>query len=482
MVTPKGRVVLLDFGLMSDARPSSPMAADNRLAGTARRASTRRGRSPGYGFRAVVSTSFADIFRSNALKNGLLPIVVDGDVHAELMDLIGRAPHAELTVDLDSQTLTLPYRPGGPVSDRCVLEELPAEGHRRAGISAVVRRRDRGVRGCRAAARVHDPDLRHHAPRRHAARRHFALGGRQDPHRAPARRVGVRLHRGRLARLESQGRRVLRARPRYAVADGADRGVRLDLPGAGQPGRATPTSRRFSRRARRCAPSSARPGRCTSPMCCARRSTTTCASSRRAWRICGREGRRVIYDAEHFFDGYKADPAYALETLRAAVRGGAETVVLCDTNGGTMPWEIREIVAGCERSASASVRHPHPQRRRMRGGEHARRRARRRHAGAGHDQRLRRTLRQRELVLDHPGPRAQARPALPARRPAADAVRGVALRGRGRQPRARRPPGLRRQVTRSRTRAASTSPPCAARRRATSTSIRSWSATRCASW
>jgi len=57
-----------------------------------------------------------------------------------------------------------------------------------------------------------------------------------------------------------------------------------------------------------------------------------------------RQGRRVIYDAEHFFDGYKADPGYALETLKAAVRGGAETLVLCDTNGGTTPWEISEIV------------------------------------------------------------------------------------------------------------------------------------------
>ena len=54
------------------------------------------------------------------------------------------------------------------------------------------------------------------------------------------------------------------------------------------------------------------------------------------------EGRRAIYDAEHFFDGYRADPAYALETLRAAVRGGAETVVLCDTNGGSMPWQVAE--------------------------------------------------------------------------------------------------------------------------------------------
>ncbi len=55
-------------------------------------------------------------------------------------------------------------------------------------------------------------------------------------------------------------------------------------------------------------------------------------------------GKRVIYDAEHFFDGYKTDHAYALETLQAAIRGGAETVVLCDTNGGTLPWEIGQII------------------------------------------------------------------------------------------------------------------------------------------
>jgi 2-isopropylmalate synthase len=56
------------------------------------------------------------------------------------------------------------------------------------------------------------------------------------------------------------------------------------------------------------------------------------------------QGRRVIYDAEHFFDGYKADPVYALETLKAAVRGGAETVVLCDTNGGALPWDLAKVV------------------------------------------------------------------------------------------------------------------------------------------
>ncbi len=55
-------------------------------------------------------------------------------------------------------------------------------------------------------------------------------------------------------------------------------------------------------------------------------------------------GREVIYDGEHFFDGYKADPAYALATLRAAAMGGADVITLCDTNGGTMPWEIDEIL------------------------------------------------------------------------------------------------------------------------------------------
>lgn len=55
------------------------------------------------------------------------------------------------------------------------------------------------------------------------------------------------------------------------------------------------------------------------------------------------KGRRVFYDAEHFFDGYKTNPEYALNTIRKAVEAGAERMILCDTNGGTMPWEIREI-------------------------------------------------------------------------------------------------------------------------------------------
>jgi 2-isopropylmalate synthase len=56
-------------------------------------------------------------------------------------------------------------------------------------------------------------------------------------------------------------------------------------------------------------------------------------------------GREVIYDAEHFFDGYRADAAYALETLEAAKRGGARVLVLCETNGGGLPWQVADAVA-----------------------------------------------------------------------------------------------------------------------------------------
>lgn len=57
------------------------------------------------------------------------------------------------------------------------------------------------------------------------------------------------------------------------------------------------------------------------------------------------QGREVVYDAEHFFDGYKADPVYAIRTLAAALRGGASNLTLCDTNGGTLVDEFKDIVA-----------------------------------------------------------------------------------------------------------------------------------------
>ena len=55
--------------------------------------------------------------------------------------------------------------------------------------------------------------------------------------------------------------------------------------------------------------------------------------------------REIIYDAEHYFDGYKNNPQYALDTLKAAEEGGAALIVLCDTNGGCMPSELQDIIA-----------------------------------------------------------------------------------------------------------------------------------------
>ena len=67
------------------------------------------------------------------------------------------------------------------------------------------------------------------------------------------------------------------------------------------------------------------------------------------------QGRRVVYDAEHFFDGYRADAAYACDTLRAAVQGGAEVLVLCDTNGGGVPWDILHTVKAVREAVPHAV-------------------------------------------------------------------------------------------------------------------------------
>jgi len=88
----------------------------------------------GFGFRAVVSTSFADIFRSNSLKNGLLPVVVDAATHAEILDLVRREPAAAFAIDLASQKLTLPSGrevafPVDPFSKGCLLNGVDELGY-----------------------------------------------------------------------------------------------------------------------------------------------------------------------------------------------------------------------------------------------------------------------------------------------------------------------------------------------------------------
>jgi 3-isopropylmalate/(R)-2-methylmalate dehydratase small subunit len=87
----------------------------------------------GFGFRAVISTSFADIFRNNALKNGLLPIIVDEETHKLLLDLADEAPRAELTIDLASQALSYPGGsitfPIDPFNKTCLLNGVDELGY-----------------------------------------------------------------------------------------------------------------------------------------------------------------------------------------------------------------------------------------------------------------------------------------------------------------------------------------------------------------
>ena len=87
----------------------------------------------GFGFQAVISTSFADIFRSNALKNGLLPIIVDAPTHRKLLAMVAENPATELTIDLAAQTLSFPGGsvtfPIDPFNKTCLLEGVDELGY-----------------------------------------------------------------------------------------------------------------------------------------------------------------------------------------------------------------------------------------------------------------------------------------------------------------------------------------------------------------
>ena len=88
----------------------------------------------GWGLRAIISTGFADIFKSNALKNGLLPVVVPADVHAKLFAIVNADRAAKVTVDLLSQTVTLPdgTTASFPVDDfakHCLLNGIDQLGY-----------------------------------------------------------------------------------------------------------------------------------------------------------------------------------------------------------------------------------------------------------------------------------------------------------------------------------------------------------------
>jgi 3-isopropylmalate/(R)-2-methylmalate dehydratase small subunit len=87
-----------------------------------------------FGFKAVISTSFADIFRNNSLKNGFLPIIVDEDTHQQLMSIVAEEPNAQISVDLAGQRVVLPDGrsvefPIDNFSKTCILEGLDQLGY-----------------------------------------------------------------------------------------------------------------------------------------------------------------------------------------------------------------------------------------------------------------------------------------------------------------------------------------------------------------
>ena len=88
----------------------------------------------GYGFRAVISTSFADIFRNNALKNGLLPVEVDEQSYQQLLSLVEEEPETAVTINLSTQTVMLPDGravpfPIDPFSKTCMLQGVDQLGY-----------------------------------------------------------------------------------------------------------------------------------------------------------------------------------------------------------------------------------------------------------------------------------------------------------------------------------------------------------------
>lgn len=87
-----------------------------------------------YGFQAIISTSFADIFRNNALKNGLLPVVVGSEAHQALLDTLAHDPDAEVTVDLEAQIVILPDGQAvqfliDPFARTCLLQGVDELGY-----------------------------------------------------------------------------------------------------------------------------------------------------------------------------------------------------------------------------------------------------------------------------------------------------------------------------------------------------------------
>ena len=229
-------------------------------------------------------------------------------------------------------------------------------------------------------------------------------------------------HRGRLARLKPKGRRLLRGGARSAAAARQDRRVRLDLP---QGQLAPDDDPNIQALVEAQTPVVTVVGK-TSMLHVTEVLHTTPEENlrmiRESVRLSEAPRQRSDLRRRAFLRRLQARPGVrARHRCAAAVEGGADIVVLCDTNGGTMPWEIERIVAIVRAdapAASPSGIHTHNDgetgRRQLAGGGSGRR-----GPGAGHDQRLRRALRQCQSVQHHPRPGAEDGLSLPARRPSA---------------------------------------------------------------
>jgi 3-isopropylmalate/(R)-2-methylmalate dehydratase small subunit len=140
-----GEHLFADWRLDQDGRPrgdfalNSPAAkgASILVAGDNFGCGSSREHAPwallDFGFRAVVSTSFADIFRNNAVKTGLLPVALPQSAHATLLDLLAESPSAEIEIDLETQTVTLPdgsshQFPLDPFARHCLLNGVDELG------------------------------------------------------------------------------------------------------------------------------------------------------------------------------------------------------------------------------------------------------------------------------------------------------------------------------------------------------------------
>ncbi len=236
--------------------------------------------------------------------------------------------------------------------------------------------------------------------------------------------LGRRLHRGRLARRDPEGHGVLQARGQGAgLPQRRARGVRQHPQGRHACGRRHP---------------GAGPGRLRGAgghlvakhdIRHAERALRTTGEENIAMiadtvGFLVREGRRVIVDAEHFFDGYRFDPAYSRAAVLAAFEAGAETVVPVrhQRRDGAGLGGADRARDPRRRRSGRDPRDARPQRLGLRGRQHARRGRGRVHPRAGDGQRIRRAHRQRRPAVRRREPRAQVRAAGCSRRPRATSV------------------------------------------------------------